>query len=490
MPLNASELLVVLGAEGPAPLRVRLASALRDAVRAGRIAPGATLPSSRVLARDLGVSRGVVTEAYAQLAAEGFVISRPGAGTMVASARVEAPTGAARSDARPTLAPGTIDLRPGLPDLSSFPRQQWAAAVRDTLRDLPAARLGYTEPWGALALREQLSQHLARVRGASVQPESVVVMTGATQGISLIAQLLRRRGHSYVAVEDPSNAIQRRLLTDLGLSIVDVPVDWQGLDVDVLAASPAQVVICTPAHQYPTGVIMSATRREQLCRWAQEQDALIVEDDYDSEFSYGPVVQGCLQGMVPQHVALVGSVSKSLAPALRLGWVITPPSLLLALRQAKSHADFGSNFLEQEVLAELIASAAYDRNLRRLRRRYGERRRCLAQAVERELPGWRVMGAAAGLHFVVQVPDRVDETRLVAAAAAQGVAVIGIAGMVGSNPHGPAIVLSFAGATPDMLEEAVVRLAQAVAAMDSLTDIEAHPAISRIEWYEQEFLQA
>ncbi|MDQ3611590.1 MAG: PLP-dependent aminotransferase family protein [Actinomycetota bacterium] len=490
MPLNASELLVVLGPDGPVPLRVRLTNALRDAVRSGRVAPGSTLPSSRVLARDLGVSRGVVTEAYAQLAAEGFVRSRPGAGTTVTSPGVHTASVSTLSHARPTLAPGTIDLRPGLPDLSSFPRQQWAAAVRDTLRDLPAPRLGYTEPWGALALREQLSQYLARVRGASVHPESVVVTTGATQGISLIAQLLRRRGHRYVAVEDPSNAIQRRLLTELGLSVVDVPVDWQGLAVDVLAASPARVVICTPAHQYPTGVVMSASRREQLCRWAQEQDALIVEDDYDSEFSYGPVVEACLQGVVPQHVALLGSVSKSLAPALRLGWIVAPPSLLMALRQAKSHADFGSNFLEQEVLAELIASAAYDRNLRRLRRRYSERRQCLATALSRQLPGWRVMGAAAGLHFVVQVPDQVDETRLVAAAAAQGVAVIGIAGLTGSNPHGPAIVLSFAGATRDMLAEAVNRLAQAVASMDGLPETAARPALSRVEWYERGVLKA
>ena len=488
MPLNASELWVLIESAGRMPLRVRLTTALRDAVRTGRVAPGATLPSSRVFARDLGVSRGVVTEAYAQLVAEGFLRSRPGAGTTVALPPMKANGVPLSLLPAPALPPGTLDLRPGLPDLSAFPRQKWATAVRETLKTVPASAFGYTEPWGALPLREQLSEYLARVRGAMVDPESVVVVTGATQGISLIAQVLRRRGHLSIAVEDPSNAIQRRLLHDLGLEVVDIPIDSQGLSVEVLAASPARAIICTPAHQYPTGVILSVDRREQLCRWVGEQDGLIIEDDYDSEFRYGRAVVGCLQGLLPQHVALVGSVSKSLVPALRLGWVAAPQSLLSDLRQAKSHADFGTCFLEQQVFAEFLASSAYDQNLRTLRRRYKERREWLVQALARQLPSWRVMGAAGGLHFVIQVPDDVSEARLVAAAAAEGVAVIGIAGMTGVHPHGPAIVVSFARATRGMLEEAVSRLAVAAARVDEVPEVES-PPISGVEWYPHELMK-
>lgn len=486
MALNAAELLVVIESGGRLPLRARLTTALRDAVRTGRVPPGATMPSSRVLAQDLGVSRGVVTEAYEQLAAEGFLRSRPGAGTTVAFQGVRPVTPLPSPHPPVGLPAGTLDLRPGWPDLSSFPRQKWAAAVHRTLTCLPASDFGYTEPWGARVLREQLSQYLGQVRGAMVDPESVLVVTGATQAISLTAQVLLRAGHRGIALEDPSNAIQRRLLHDLGLHVVDVPIDSQGLSVDVLAASPARAVICTPSHQYPTGVVLSAQRREQLCRWAEQRDAVILEDDYDSEFHYARPVTGCLQGLVPQHVALVGSVSKSLAPALRLGWVVAPPALLGPLRQAKMHADFGSGSLEQQVLAEFMASGAYDRNLRALRRRYAERRAWLVGALASRLPSWRVMGAAGGLHVVVQVPDGVSETGLVVAAAAAGVAVVGIAGMTGVHPHGPALVLSFAGATRDMLEEAARRLAVAAARVDDLPEARAPAPASGVGWYERE----
>ncbi|MDQ3502454.1 MAG: PLP-dependent aminotransferase family protein [Actinomycetota bacterium] len=457
MPLNSAGLLVILEEGGRLPLRVRLTMALRDAVRTGQASPGSTLPSSRVLARDIGISRGVVLEAYAQLTAEGYLLSRPGAGTTVAATQPHArPVAAA---AAPQHEPaGVLDLRPGTPDLSSFPRRMWLGAVRDTLNALPASALGYGEPWGARALRVQLADYLARVRGAMAEPDSVVVVTGTTQGISLIAQLLVRRGQRAVAVEDPSNALQRRLLRDLGLEVVDVPVDDSGLRVDALAATGVRAVLCTPAHQYPTGVILSAERRTQLMRWAQDVDGLVIEDDYDAEFRYGRAAVGCLQGLDDRHVALLGSVSKSLAPALRLGWVLAPPGLLDDLRRAKSHADFGSNGLDQHVLAELMATGAYDRNLRLLRRRYGERREHLVGALAARAPSWRPIGAAGGLHLVVRLPPGLSEQGVVVAGAAAGVLVVGLAGMTGAHPQGPSLALAYARATPDMLDEAVHRL--------------------------------
>jgi GntR family transcriptional regulator/MocR family aminotransferase len=485
MPLNAADLLIGLESAGSTSVRARLAMALRHAVRTGRVMPGSTMPSSRVLARDLGISRGVVTEAYAQLIAEGFLRSRPGAGTTVAFPglrTVERPG----PTAPPALPPGTLDLRPGSPDLSSFPRQQWSAAVRHTLRTLPASALGYTEPWGVLSLREQLADYLVRVRGAMAEPEDVVVVSGATQGISLLTQVLRSRGHTRIAVEDPSNAIQRRLLRNAGLEVVDLPVDEHGLSVDALTASGARAVICTPAHQYPTGVILSAARRDQMCTWADQQDALIVEDDYDAEFRYGRPPVGCLQGLLPRQVALVGSASKSLAPALRLGWVVAPPSILDDLRHQKSHADFGNSLLEQHVFADFLSSTAYDRNLRMLRRRYAERREWLVQALASQLPDWPVMGIQGGLHVVVQLPDGVSEARMVAGAASEGVAVIGLAVMVGVHPRPPAVILSFARSTRDMIDDAVTRLARAYRNLDQVPETPEPAPISGVDWYDQE----
>jgi GntR family transcriptional regulator/MocR family aminotransferase len=443
------------------------------------------MPSSRVLASDLGVSRGVVLEAYAQLAAEGFLRSRPGSATTVAVVPGIPRRDVMESGRHGRAIDSALDLRPGAPDLSSFPRRQWLTAMRRTLSTLPAAALGYAEPWGVPGLRQELADYLSRVRGAMVTAESLVAVTGATQGVSLLAQLLVRHGQDAIAVEDPSNAIQQRLLSDMGLRVVGVPVDEHGLRVDLLARTAARAVIVTPAHQYPTGSSLSADRREQLVRWARAVDGLVIEDDYDSEFRYGRRPIGCLQSLDPNHVAMIGSISKSLAPALRIGWVASPPALVAALRRAKSHADFGSASLDQYVLADFLASGEYDRNLRALRRRYGQRREALLQVLERYLPRWQVMGVAGGLHLVVRLPDDVSESGLVAAAEDQGVLVLGVETMRVEHPYGPALVLSFARATADMLDEAVRRLALAA------HDLAAAPRpgwtepLSGVDWYER-----
>jgi GntR family transcriptional regulator/MocR family aminotransferase len=465
MPLNANELLLAMDDQDRMPLRARLTTALRNAIRAGQLQAGGRMPSSRVLAGDLGISRGVVLEAYAQLAAE----------------VVHAPEALDRAAQRHLL----FDLRPGSPDVSSFPRRPWLAALRRTMLAVPDAALGYGEPWGVVELRTQLAHYLSRVRGAMVQPQSIVVVNGATQGISLMAQLLLRQGHRSIAVEDPSNAIQRRLLTDLGLEVVGVPVDEHGLRSDLLARTDARALLCTPAHQYPTGAILSAERREELVRWAAAVDAVVIEDDYDSEFRYGKSPVGCLQSLDPQHVAMIGSVSKTLAPALRMGWVLAPPALVSSLRLAKSHADFGSPALDQYALADFLASGEYDRNLRALRRRYSQHRDALTAALAHHLPSWEVMGVAGGLHLVVRLPDGVSESGLVAAAAAHDVHVLGVQTMTVEHPYGPALTLSFARGTPDMLGEAARRLAAAAQDAPAHDAAAATDVRSGVDWYEQ-----
>jgi len=483
MPLNATELLVTLDKRGRGPLRVRLAGALRDAVRSGQLEAGTTLPSSRVLAKDLCVSRGVVVDAYAQLAAEGYVRGRPGAATTVSDVPAATlPTGW-RDDPEVSSAVPDLDLRSGWPDLATFPRRQWAAVTRDVLRDLPAAELGYSEPWGAWPVRRQLASYLARVRGAMTAADGVVIVSGVTQGLTLLTRMLLNAGEDRLAVEDPSNAIQRRLLGRLGVTVVDVPVDGEGLIVEALEDTRTRALVCTPAHQYPSGVVLSPARREQLLRWAREVGGLIIEDDYDAEFRYERPPVSCLQGMDPEHVALLGSVSKTLAPALRIGWVVTPPSLLAALRAIKRDDDFGSNAIDQHVLARLIESGAYDRHLRGLRRLYRQRRDAFVEALGRGLPDWQVLESAGGLALTIVLPPGLSERRLVAAAAGLGLSVLGLEAMTGHTSPAPGIVLSYARATPDMSAEAVARLIRASQILDGVTpDQEAAAARDATLW--------
>ena len=485
MPLNATELLVSLAEAGQMPLRVRLANALRDVIRGGQVVAGTTLPSTRILAQDLGLSRGVVVDAYAQLAAEGFVRSRPGAATTVVYVQAAALPEQWHSPPPAPRSGPELDLRPGWPDLSAFPRAAWARAARDVLTGLPDADFGYGEPWGCWELRRQLSGYLARVRGAATAPDGIVVVSGVTQGLTLLCRMLLRGGERRLAVEDPSNAVQRQLLGRLGMETVDVPVDDSGLRVDALADTGIRAVLCTPAHQYPSGAVLSPARREQLLRWASQTGALIIEDDYDAEFRYERAPLGCLQGMNPGHVALVGSVSKTLAPALRIGWVLTPPRLLAALRGIKRDDDFGSNAIAQHVLARLLESGLYDRHLRGLRRRYRQRRDAFVQAIGRRLPDWQVMGSAGGLHLTVALPPDVPEGRLVAAAAGLGLSVLGLEAMTGSTVSGPGIVVSYARATPDMSEDAVGRLVTAAQLLDQVTpEMEATAARASILWHD------
>lgn len=464
MPLNASELLVVLQQDTAQPLRVRLTMALRDAIRTQQLTVGTTLPSSRVLAADLGVSRGVVVEAYGQLVAEGYLQGSRGSRTSVAWSRFEPP--ASPPEKTPETDRQAIDLRPGSPDLSAFPRKMWVKALKDSFASLEHAALGYGEPWGPRVVREELAGYLTRVRGAMPEPEAITLVTGATQGMSLLAQVLRGSGHTHLAVEDPSNAVQRALVGRWGLQVVDVPVDEHGVDVAALAASPARAVIVTPAHQYPTGVILSAERRQQLRAWAQAVDGLVIEDDYDAEFRYGRSPVGCLQGLAPDRVALVGSVSKTLAPALRLGWVVVPDHLREALRLAKIAADFGGGAPEQYAFARLVGSGDYDRHLRMLRRRYAERRAALISALSQWFPAGKVMGSAGGLQLMLELPEGTSEAAVVAAADRAGLLVLGLQALTGNGSGAgsrpPSLVLSYARTTPGMLEQAAKRLATVV----------------------------
>ncbi len=348
-------------------LHRQIEQGLRDAIRAGRLVPGTALPSTRSVARELGVSRGVVTEAYAQLVAEGYLVARQGAPTRVAEApEPSAPGG--RASRRPSPAP--YDLMPGRPDLAAFPRDQWLAATRRALRRMPDAALGYPDARGTPELRDALTAYLGRARAVAPDPERTVVCSGVTQGIVLIARVLHERGERAIAVEDPGFHLHRWSLERAGLEPVGVPVDEDGLDVGALAATGARAVLVTPAHQMPTGVVLSPERRAALIAWADAVDGLIVEDDYDAEYRFdrGPV--GALQGLAPERVVYAGSASKSFAHGLRLGWLVLPERLATAVAVERLALDGGAPVLGQRARAAGLARGDLDRHLRRTRREY------------------------------------------------------------------------------------------------------------------------
>ncbi|MEV4543338.1 PLP-dependent aminotransferase family protein [Micromonospora echinaurantiaca] len=437
----------------PEPLRDQLERALREPVRAGRLRAGDRLPSSRMLARDLDVSRGLVTECYAQLHAEGYLAAVPGSATRVAAT---AHPLAARSTPATHGAPTRIDFRPGVPDLSSFPRDEWARAVRRACRHAPTEALGYPDPYGDPVLRDGLAAHLRRVRGAAADPDHLVVCAGFAQGLHLLLRVLGDEGVRTVAVEDPGDPDHHAIATMLGLTVVPVPVDDHGIDVDALAATDARAVILTPAHQSPTGVVLAPERRHAVVAWAAARDATIIEDDYDAEFRYDREPVGAVQGLAPDRVALLGSVSKSLAPALRLGWALSPPHLAAAVARHKQLADRGSPVIDQLALAELLNSGRYDRHLRHLRRRYAARRTALVQALRQHAPDIELRGLAAGFHAVAHLPAGADEHAIVEAARRRSVGLYAMSRyrMV-APPRAPQLVLGFGNLTPDAISEGI-----------------------------------
>jgi GntR family transcriptional regulator / MocR family aminotransferase len=449
------ELLLALARDAAVPLRAQLEGQLREAVGSGRLAGGVRLPSSRALAAELGVSRGVVVEAYGQLVAEGYLAVRRGSAPVVAGGVERRP--AARTPAAEAIA--RYDLRPGTPDLALFPRRAWAAAQRRALQDAVDADLGYPDPAGHPQLRTALAEYLGRVRGVDADPSRIVVCGGVAEVLALVARVLAARGATRLGVEDPSHYATRALLAHQGLEVVPIAVDRQGIDVRALAAAAPDAVLVTPAHQFPTGVVLSAERRGALAAWARETGALVIEDDYDAEYRYDRAPVGAVQGLAPEHVIHAHSVSKTLAPGLRLGWAVLPSRLAAEVAAEKRLSDLGTPVLEQLTLAAFLGRGELDRHLRQTRPLYRRRRDALLAG----LPGLRAEGAAAGLHVLVQLPDGASEAEVVAAAAARDVAVESLGLHEMSAGRAPALILGYSRLPEPALTEAAKRLHAAIA---------------------------
>ncbi|WP_229871452.1 MocR-like pyridoxine biosynthesis transcription factor PdxR [Streptomyces longisporoflavus] len=455
-----------------------LARRLRLAIADGRLPVGSRLPATRVLAGELRVSRGMITEAYQRLSEDGHVEGRGRNGTVVVAAPAKARPAA--STARPpspspgslfAAAPGTdifdalrgtparIDFSPGVPDLTAFPRTAWLRAERTVLRELSASAFGYGDPRGAPALRIAVADWLARNRGIPADPGDVVIASGTAQTLTLLGRVLHDDGIRAVAVEDPGSLGARQHLRNSGLATPPVPVDTDGVRVDELRAMDASAALLTPAHQFPTGVVLGGERRRDLMSWATERDGLIIEDDYDAEHRYDRAPVPALRSLLAEHVCYAGSVSKLLAPALRIGWVLAPPKYRDALVAAKRFADLGNAVLPQLVLARLMESGALERQLRLLRGRHRRRRDAMIAAVRTHLPNAVVHGAAAGLHLTITFDADFRDTDLAAASLARGVKVQPLS-WHSQRPHRPGLVLGYAAPTATDITEGMAILGE------------------------------
>ena len=457
---SATELLVDLRRDDPTPLHAQLEREIRTAIRSGRLAAGSALPSTRALADQLELSRGVVVEAYEQLVAEGYLTSQPGGATRVGARAAVEPARADPDSTGPTAPEIRVNFGYGRPDVTEFPRQLWLRSIRRVLNEVPSDRLNYLDKRGATELREALASYLNRVRGTVADPNRIVICNGFAQAQGLVTMALKQRGARRIAVEDPG---QNDTLSHL--ETVPVPVDEEGIVVDALEATDADVVLLTPAHQFPTGAVLSAERRSALVAWATSRNRLILEDDYDAEYRYDREPIGSLHGLAPDRVIYAGTASKTLAPGLRLGWLLLPANLVELVADIKDQSDRGSPSLEQLAFADFLGRGEFDHHLRRMRPIYRARRDALLRALQRHLPDLRPVGASAGLHVVAWLPPGVDEASVVERALALGVNVAGITPYRRLRGIGPGGLL-FGYGTPSEaeIEEGIRLVAEALAA--------------------------
>lgn len=470
---------------GRADLASQIYLQLREAVLDGRLSGGDRLPPTRVLAEQLAVSRGTVTTAYDRLAAEGFLESRAGSGSFVSRCAPRAGTDSRRATpgvVRPVPpwrarwspprhpGPAAFDLSVGVPDGSLFPLPVWRRLVAAELRLGQHGGLGrlatgpYDDP-GHARLQDEIARYLGLSRSVVAGGGDVIVTTGAQQALDLVVRVLLEPG-AVAAVEDPGYTAVHRLLETHRVRVVGVPVDAEGIVVDALPAD-ARLVYVTPSHQFPTGVPMSLARRTALLEWAARHDAVVVEDDYDSEFRFADRPLEPLQSLDREgRVVYVGSFSKTLLPALRVGYAVAPASLQPALREAKRVTDWAGDAVTQGALATFLAEGHLAAHVRRASRVYRERRGILIDEVERCLADLvEVVPSVAGLHICGVLRDaEADDTTVVSSASDVGVAVEPLSVRFRDQPGRPGLLLGVGGIETPRIPQAVRLLGEVLRA--------------------------
>jgi GntR family transcriptional regulator / MocR family aminotransferase len=457
------ELLLSVTRDGSGTLGAQIEDQLRRAIRAGTVKSGARVPSTRDLARQLGISRRVVVDAYEQLAAEGYLLLRQGARPRVAEDI--AVTGEQAAQAAQPAPPPRYDFRPSVPDVAAFPRTAWLRSLRDGLAAIADHDLAYGDPRGVEPLRAALADYLGRVRGVVADPDRVIVTCGYQQALGLVCHALAARGAKRIAIEDPSFPEQRDIAARAGLEAVPARVDEGGIRVDALERTDADLVALTPAHQHPTGAVLAGERRAALLAWLRGRGAVAIEDDYDAEFRYDRAAVGALQGLEPDRVVYAGSTSKTLAPALRLGWMVVPGDLLDEVAHQKFMADMGTARIEQFAFADFLARGELDRHLRRMRVVYRARRDAIVEALADALPEATVSGIAAGLHATVALPEGDDEEAIVAEARRRRLELAIMAEhRIEARDGPPTLLLGFARTPEPAIRSGVREIAEAVRA--------------------------
>lgn len=439
------------------PLHLQLAEQLRAAIRDGRLAAGHRLPSTRDLAKDLSVSRSVAQAAYDQLHAEGWIEGRTGAGTFVTDVAPLQPAVRRRAPAQPDPAEPLLTLRPGIPYIGPTPDPGWRRAWREVSTQSPPP--GYDDAAGQPALREALAEHVRRVRGIACGPENLLITNGTVHGLRLLLTVTRQPG-DRIAIEDPGYLNAVIAARDHRLEIVDVPVDEDGLQVSALTDDvPAAYV--TPSHQYPLGGRLPVARRNELIRWARRTGAMLIEDDYDSEFRYDVAPLPALAQLDLDRVVHLGTLSKTLSPSLRLGWLVASDTMVDRLATFRAESGDWPGWPMQAALLTMLRDGYLDQSVRRSRRLYSDRRTHTCTVLA---PYGQVIGQDAGLHITLLLPEHVDDREVAVAAREAGVVIAPLSEYRRTTPGPPGLVIGYATPTTENLHKA----------LDILTDVLSH----------------
>jgi len=456
--LQARDLLLRVDRCRRGSLSRQLEAQLRTAIQSRTLAAGEALPSTRVLAQDLGVSRGVIVRAYGQLAAEGYVSMRQGATPTV---RAAVRFGAAKPRPSNGGPDAVFNLSPHLPEVASFPRQPWLRAVRESLEQARTADLTYSRPIGLWELRVEVVNYLRRARGVVAFPERTLITAGSTHALSLVSRVLAQRGQATMAFENPSSLLLRTVAASSGQAVVSAELDAQGIQPESIGA--AHSVFVTPAHQFPTGVALTPERRTALVEWAERAGAFILEDDYDAEFRYERAPMAALQGLAPERVVYIGSTGKTFAPALRLGWVVLPPDLVDEVSEELLNSMLHVSGLSQLAFRSFLNNGDFDRHLRRMRRLYRARRDLVISMLAGLLPGLRMRGVAAGLHVVLEMPSHALAAAVRTSAEAVGIEVASIDQHAFADYSGGAgLLIGYGSLSEPSLERAISALVDCI----------------------------
>ena len=464
------DLFVAVDRSCATPLGRQIEDQVRNAIRSRRLHAGRELPSTRALARDLAVSRGVVVRAYAQLAEEGYLQLRQGAAPSVREPRTDSPAAAACKRGVGRACKVRYDLRPHLPEASLFPRHAWLRSLRHAVTTAGNADLTYSGSRGLEQLRTEVSAYLGRARGIAAGPDQIVITAGCTHSLNLVFHMLARRGAGRIGLENPSDVMVQTIAERAGLNPVGISLDEDGILVGELRAAAVPAVVVSAGHQFPTGSVLARERQVALMRWAATVGAVVVEDEYDAALRPDWTAISAQDGLAHERVVYLGSTGKTLSPAVRIGWAVLPKALATAFAEEVVTSVLQISAIEQLAFADFLRRGEFDRHLRQMRLVFRRRRAAVAAAFEGILPQVEVHEAAAGLNMLIELPCVELEQAAVRQANSRGIRLETLSRHTLPGYRGPAGLLIGVGALQDgAISHVVEELAQVLAAVGALT---------------------